>query len=235
MLNTVFSIVCFVSLIVFFIFEVEALVFYGKRKVDDGKRRAKLGLMPLLVSVFCFIGFVATYRQPSDTSKKAEETPFAMTSAPETTPDIEADSVPESTPVFENISDDENKFTVLSDEEENLAAAGEDALKSVVGSKFEDRFEIDRKGKVYTISVWNDGVAAGMLLAKQGNTECLDLWTQLVDAMNSSTTACVNALEEIGLEDPVVIWNVLNDYDHSKVLFSSLNGITFYDAVHEQE
>lgn len=116
--------------------------------------------------------------------------------------------VAESTPEIEKIS------------EEELETRLREAL-----SGFGDDCEISAEEYLYTVNVWQDGLATTAFLAAAGDAEALEAWNSVADVTRSASESLQLLLEQSGYGDYMVVINVLNDENKDNVLLSAMWGM----------
>lgn len=114
----------------------------------------------------------------------------------------------------EKISEDDMKAVI-----ENALAAG-----------FGDDYSVSLEGVVYTANVWQDGMAATALLAKDGNADTVVIWEQIRQTTTAATEKLQKLLEDNGHRDHLVVVNVLNDTNKENILLSVVAGMVVSDC-----
>lgn len=84
-----------------------------------------------------------------------------------------------------------------------------------------------------TMNVWQDNVAAGALLAQQGNEELRDQWDDMRKNMRQMCQSSRDALDQAGLDDVSVTLNLVNDMNQDNTLLTIVDGVVVYDAVYD--
>ncbi|MGM9626936.1 MAG: hypothetical protein ACI3V4_02425 [Faecousia sp.] len=111
-----------------------------------------------------------------------------------------------------------------------------DTVVSFVEITLKDYYEnynVGYEDNILTVNVWQDGVAAGAMLAKNGNQECIDSWNYLTDSVKKLCLSISDLVSTFGLTDTCVVINVLNDADTDNVILCVIEGAVLYDAVNE--
>ena len=98
-------------------------------------------------------------------------------------------------------------------------------------SGFGNDYEIDLEGYVYTVSVWQDGLAACAMLAEQGVPTAVEQWEEIVDTTAEASNSLQELLNISGYGDYMVQIEVLNDQNHENTLLTVLLGMVSYNCV----
>ncbi|MFR5780454.1 MAG: hypothetical protein ACLUEK_00690 [Oscillospiraceae bacterium] len=98
-------------------------------------------------------------------------------------------------------------------------------------SGFGNNYEIDLEGYVYTVSVWQDGLAACAMLAEQGVPTAVEQWEAIVDTTAEASNSLQELLSISGYGDYMVQIEVLNDQNHENTLLTVLLGMVSYNCV----
>lgn len=98
-------------------------------------------------------------------------------------------------------------------------------------SGFGNDYEIDLEGYVYTVSVWQDGLAACAMLAEQGVPTAVEQWEEIVDTTAEASNSLQELLSISGYGDYMVQIEVLNDQNHENTLLTVLLGMVSYNCV----
>lgn len=106
-------------------------------------------------------------------------------------------------------------------------------IESFVKDNFEN-YDISCEENTITVNLWMDGLTTSAILASSGNEEALASWNTVVEGAKSYSTATSETVDSLGLDDVVVVVNILNDQNTEKVLLSILNGVVVYDSVNGQ-
>lgn len=90
--------------------------------------------------------------------------------------------------------------------------------------------EYDESG--ITVNLWEDGVAAMSVMARNGDQEAQAEWDNLVEGIKEMTTATKEqTMNKYGYGDKMFVVNVLNDAKKEATLLTVADGVVFYDAV----
>lgn len=92
-------------------------------------------------------------------------------------------------------------------------------------------YEIDLEGYVYTVSVWQDGLAACAMLAEQGVPTAVEQWEEIVDTTAEASNSLQELLNISGYGDYMAQIEVLNDQNHENTLLTVLLGMVSYNCV----
>ena len=95
----------------------------------------------------------------------------------------------------------------------------------------EDNFTLEYDDTAATINLWSDGIALGSALAANGNKEAIEAWGSVIEGHKYLCNSVVEQIESNGIENYVVMINILNDLDTSKTILTILNGEVIYDVV----
>ena len=98
-------------------------------------------------------------------------------------------------------------------------------------SGFGNDYEIDLEGYVYTVSVWQDGLADCVMLAEQGVPTAVEQWGEIVDTTAEASNSLQELLSISGYGDYMVQIEVLNDQNHENTLLTVLLGMVSYNCV----
>lgn len=106
-------------------------------------------------------------------------------------------------------------------------------IESFVKDNFEN-YNISCEENTITVSLWVDGLASNAMLAASGNTEALEAWDTVVESTTTYSESTSETVDALGLDDIVVVVNVLNDQNTENALLSVINGVVIYDSVSAQ-
>lgn len=80
--------------------------------------------------------------------------------------------------------------------------------------------------------MWGDNLAMGAALASSGDENAKQEWeSNVVDPFVELNKQLVEQAKQNGLDDAVIMTNVLNDANLDNTLLSVLNGAVIYDCV----
>lgn len=105
-------------------------------------------------------------------------------------------------------------------------------IESILKENF-DNYSISHEDSIITINVWDDGIALGALLAANGNEEFKASWAEMAENQKFFCESISDFVDTIGLDDVVVVVNVLNDGNKDNVLLSVMEGVIIYDSVND--
>lgn len=128
----------------------------------------------------------------------------------------------------------ESSETTAEPTEASDATVDPATIVSLIETTLKGNFEncdVSYKDGIITINLWQDGLAAGAMLAQAGNDECLDSWNEVVENQKDLCLSIVDFVETFGITDIPVSINVLNDLNKENVLLSILNGVVIYNAL----
>lgn len=106
------------------------------------------------------------------------------------------------------------------------------ALQLSLAGNYGSNYEVKDANGVLTVSVWNDGVAAGAYLAQQGSAELLASWDSMTENMITLSESVRKLLDTNGYKSKASAVNVVNDANHDNVLLTINDGSVVYDYVH---
>lgn len=162
----------------------------------------------------------------SDSSKEvptaAEPAPTTAAEPAPTTPATEKPSIEKKTQEIETTAS-----ATSSSEDIDTAIV---LIESVLKENF-DNYTISHEDRIITINVWEDGIALGAMLASAGNEEFQSSWAEMVENQKVFCNSVCDFVDTVGLEDVVVVVNILNDGNKDNVLLSVMEGIVIYDSV----
>lgn len=106
-------------------------------------------------------------------------------------------------------------------------------IESVMKDSFKN-YEVYHESGVIIINVWDDGIAAGAILAADGDEECVSAWNDLVENQKEFCLSVCDFVDTLGLDGTTVMINVLNDENKENTLLSIADGVVVYDYVNSQ-
>ena len=143
----------------------------------------------------------------------------------------------DTTPVTEAVATE----TTVPVTEAPSEAAGVDAvsldtavglLESVIKENF-DNYEIYHEEGVIVFNTWEPGIAIGVTLAKEGNAENLAAWNDFIENQKEFSLTLSDFVDTLGLDETMVMVNVLNDGNKENVLLSIAEGVVVYNCVND--
>lgn len=106
-------------------------------------------------------------------------------------------------------------------------------MESVIKENFEN-YEIYHENGIITLNVWEQGIAIGATLAAGGDAENLAAWNGLVENQKDFCLSLCDFVDTLGLDDTMVMVNILNDGNKENVLLSIAEGVVVYNCVDTQ-
>lgn len=196
------------------------------------KRPKKPPLVLLIVSLV--VGAVLTpfvETQPA----AAEVDPISAVSEPTAT----AEPTPTSSenPVETAVPEE----TVSSDSTSVEADSGDlslDLLAATLSLTLQENFpnsDVTYDNSSITMNVWDDNIAAGALLAQQGNEELQQSWNEMRGNLRQMCESTKDTISDAGYPDVTVTLNLLNDMNQDNILLTIVDGVVTYDVVYNYE
>jgi hypothetical protein len=105
------------------------------------------------------------------------------------------------------------------------------AIESVLETNYGENYRVALEDDMVTVGVWSDGIALCAMAAVSEDTDAMDAWNGVMDAMVTLDESVQGVLEECGHGDVTALVNVVNDMDLDSVLASIEAGEIVYDAV----
>lgn len=93
-------------------------------------------------------------------------------------------------------------------------------------------YKVSEDDGVLNVSVWNDGVAAGAMMAAQGNKETLEAWDSMRDSIIELSESIRTLLDENGHRATSSTVSVLNEVSRDKSVLIVQDGYVVYDYVY---
>lgn len=107
-------------------------------------------------------------------------------------------------------------------------------LDSIISQNFdEDKYTLEYDDTGVTLSLWEDGLAVGAVLAASGDTDAKTAWDDMVNNIIYMSNSMSDALETMGIENTVITVNILNEENTDNTLLCVMNGVVIYDATKE--
>lgn len=122
--------------------------------------------------------------------------------------------VEEPAPEIEKISEEELESKIR----ETLAGIEENCTISVEGS-------------LYTVQIWQDGVAPEAMLAKLGNADAIKQWEKLEESAKKVSLNLQYLLYESGYGDYIIQLEIMNDQNLDNTLLTTCMGATIYNCM----
>lgn len=105
-------------------------------------------------------------------------------------------------------------------------------LRTTLSENFgENNYTLEYDNTGATINIWDDGVALGSALAASGDKSAISAWETMVDGQKFLCNSVSEQVGNLGVQNYIVMVNVLNDLDKDKTILSIMNGAVVYDAV----
>lgn len=98
-------------------------------------------------------------------------------------------------------------------------------------SGFGDDCSISIEGYVYTVNVWQDGLAQTAMLAQAGDKGAKETWDKIVYTTMQASDSLQELLTASGYGDYMVQIQVLNDQNHDNTLLTVIMGMASYNCV----
>ena len=98
-------------------------------------------------------------------------------------------------------------------------------------SGFGDDCTISKDGYVYTVNVWQEGLAQTAMLAQTGDKDAKEAWDKIVYTTMQASDSLQELLTASGYGDYMVQIQVLNDKNHDNTLLTVTMGMASYNCV----
>lgn len=98
-------------------------------------------------------------------------------------------------------------------------------------SGFGEDYEISMNGYVYTVNVWQDGLAEIAILANAGNKNAIDEWEKITYTTMKASESLQELLSISGYGEYMVQIQVLNDQNHDNTMLTVFLGLVAYNCV----
>ena len=132
----------------------------------------------------------------------------------------------QSVSLYQSQEESEQQETATEDSPEQVKAALKDVL-----SGFGENCTISLEGYLYTVNVWQDGLANTALLATMGNASGIEAWNKVVQSTEDASENLQIIVMANGGENYMVQLNLLNDQNTDNVLLTAMWGETTYNCV----
>lgn len=103
-------------------------------------------------------------------------------------------------------------------------------LESVIKENFEN-YEIYHEDGIIILNLWEPGIAVCATLAAEGNAENLAAWNDFIENQKEFCLTLCDFVETLGLDETMVMVNVLNDLNKENVLLSIAQGVVISNCV----
>lgn len=117
---------------------------------------------------------------------------------------------------------------------ETVEKISEEALREKLKtalSGFGDDCTISEDGYVYTLNVWQKGLAQTAMLAQTGDKDAKETWDKIVYTTMQASDSLQELLTASGYGDYMVQIQVLNDQNHDNTLLTVIMGMASYNCV----
>lgn len=117
---------------------------------------------------------------------------------------------------------------------ETIEKISEEALREKLKtalSGFGDDCAISVEGYVYTVNVWQEGLAQTAMLAQAGGKDAKEAWDKIVYTTMQVSDSLQELLTASGYGDYMVQIQVLNDQNHDNTLLTVIMGMASYNCV----
>ncbi len=121
---------------------------------------------------------------------------------------------------------EEQNLEIEKIDEEELESRFREALAG-----FGDNCNITCEGYLYTVQVWQDGLAQTAARAVSGDKQAEDAWDKVVNVTLQATDSLQELLELSGYDEYIVQVQVLNDQNLANTLLDICLGMTTYNCV----
>ena len=98
-------------------------------------------------------------------------------------------------------------------------------------SGFGDDCTISKDGYVYTVNVWQEGLAQTAMLAQTGDKDAKEAWDKIAYTTMQASDSLQELLTASGYGDYMVQIQVLNDKNHDNTLLTVTMGMASYNCV----
>ena len=217
-----FGLVFMAAFVAFIVFGLVWIVaFLRKRPTQKPQRSA------LISFAVCVVALILTIATAGDTTETPTATPEPESTVQEEPQEDESAQAEEPTETPAPESDEENSGEMSVD----LLAA---AISLTLQENFENS-DVTYDENSITMSVWNDNIAAGALLAQQGNEELRESWDEMRENLRKTCEAAKETVDSAGYEDVTVTLKLLNDMNQENILLTVVDGVVTEDVVYNYE
>lgn len=185
----------------------------------------------IAIAVFLVIGIIGSVvdSKSEDSSSSSSRTSSASQSSSTISDNSNISSTSEKIPVDNTLSD------ISTSEAE--AEIGFDVVISVLkislSDSYGENYKIDGDETGITISIWEDGIAAGATLAKAGNEQLIESWNYMAESLVEMSKSTKESITDLGFPDTTVMINLLNDGNLDNILLIIVDGEVLYDCTTE--
>lgn len=92
-------------------------------------------------------------------------------------------------------------------------------------------YTIEKENRTIRVSIWQDGVSDVILLARNGNVECMVAWDDFIESQKECSSTMYELVQVLGESDISIELDVLDDRDKKSILLSTINGVVAYDCL----
>lgn len=189
-----------------------------------------------LIAVLVFIALVVIIGIAGDDS---DSDASSSSSAPS------SESVSQSSSVISDVSSLSNSaesFSTDNDSYNTSASTSEneidiDLVVSVINlslsGSYGDNYSVEGDETGISISIWQDGLAVGAAMAKNGNKEMEEDWNYMVESLQKMSESTKDSVTELGFPDTHIMIYLLNDGNHDNILLMIQDGDVLYDCTKE--
>lgn len=168
--------------------------------------------------------------KPKEESEKSTDSSNIVESAESVAESIE--SATESVESAESVESEESTESSETVSQTQLMDVYISLVTPILKENFKDKYELSYDETGITVNVWNDNIGTAAALAKTtGNKELMDSWNTMKNNIQYMSESFTESAETIGLNDTMIMVNVLNDLNKENVLLSYINGVCVYDAL----
>lgn len=211
------SMAAFVAFIVFGL--VWIVAFLRKRPTKKPQRSA------LISFAVCVVALILAIATAGDTTKTPTVTP-----EPEST--VQED---ESAQAEDQAEEEPTETPAPESDEENNGEMSVDLLAAAISLTLQENFEnsdVTYDENSITMSVWDENIAAGALLAQQGDEELRAAWDEMRANLRKTCEAAKETVDAAGYKDITVTLKLLNDMNEDKILLTVVDGVVTQDVVY---
>lgn len=211
-------------------------------KKEKPEKQKKKKSHKLLIALIVVIVICAAFGSGKDNDSKAAETAAVTTETAEeaTTEEATVVTTEETTeattePETEQTTEATTEPTTEATTETEKATVNVEDVKYLIKAAIKDNFtyctvEGDETG--ITINVAGDGIAKAVYFASAaGYDETYDEWVSMKESVVTMSNSIQELMKSCGMENALLMINVLNDENTDNVLLSMINGNVFYDAL----
>lgn len=134
------------------------------------------------------------------------------------------------------ISDDTTASTNNQTQSDSTKITAEmEEFKALVDEAMLENFDdygsyYDSEGAL-NLEITTEGIVDMVMEARNGNQELIDSWNEMIESLIASNNTLVESAKLFNLENPSVVFNILNDANKEKLLLCIRNGEVEYDVL----